>query len=120
MPNLSRDVARYEPDSRYHYHPTDTSPTMTTTTTPAGDDTLLSARQIAPMLGYDESGYRAVHQLLDRAGLEPVYLSARRKRWWRSDVVGLLRRRAGAADPDRRERREQPASAPSRFRKKAS
>lgn len=90
-----------------------------TFTTNAGDDVLLSAKQIAPMLGYEPEQHRAVNAYLTRQGLEPHYLSERRKRYWRSDVVALMRRTAGVVS-DRQPRRAIPESEPTRFRKKAS
>ncbi|MCW2922141.1 MAG: hypothetical protein JWL76_2015 [Thermoleophilia bacterium] len=84
--------------------------------TPAGHDTLLSAKQIAPMLGYEPASYKAVYAYLERQGIEPHYLSERRKRYWRSDIVALLRQGGASRAP----RTAQPESEPTRFRKRAS
>jgi hypothetical protein len=90
--------------------------------TPAGEDVLLNAKQVAVMLGYQPESYKAVYAYLERQGIVPHYLSERRKRYWKSDIVGLLRRTGstGAAAPSSRSRVAQPESAPTRFRKKAS
>jgi hypothetical protein len=87
--------------------------------TAAGDDVLLSAKQIAPMLGYEDTQYKAVYARLERAGLQPWRdpdnPSSRIKRWWRSDIAGYMRRGSAPAP-----RSAQPEAKPTRFRKPAA
>lgn len=84
------------------------------------EEILLSAKQIAPMLGYDEASYKAVYAVLERAGIEPWRdprnPNSRRVRWWSSDIAAYMRQGGGGAAP----RREQPESRPTRFRKRSA
>jgi hypothetical protein len=62
-------------------------------------DRLLSAKQIAPLLGYEPEQYKAVFAKLERAGLQPWRdpdnPKSRTVRWWESDITGYMRRGGG-------------------------
>lgn len=80
-------------------------------------DRLMTAKQIAGLMGYEPEQYKSVYARLERAGIEPWRdpdnSSSRTVRWWESDILGYLRRGGGGAVA----REKQPESKPSRFRK---
>lgn len=84
------------------------------------EDHLLSAKQIAPLLGIPDDQYKSVYRQLERAGIEPwrdpYNPNSRRVRWWASDIAAYKRQGGGGHAP----RKAMPESTPTRFRKQSA